>query len=407
MGKICLVACSRLKRGHATKAKYLYSSPLFIKSSEFAQKNFDSWYILSAKYSLLEPEQIIEPYDLTLKNISHSNKKIWANLVFEQLQKVSNPGDVITFLAGSHYYEYLAPMLSEKGYEVNIPLKGFSIGKQLNWLNKVNTSSNQILHLDEFYSLLKKLETGFGGRRIFKYSNGKLHWPQKGVYFLFSPNEFRTLDRSTPRVVRVGTHAVSAGSKSTLWNRLRAHRGSINGQGNHRASIFRLHVGSALIERSAGKINLPSWGHEQWAPTEIRNYEINLEKQVSDYIGDMSTLWLSVEDESGPRSDRAFIERNAIALLVNSGNIIDLPSKDWLGNFSPHMAIRRSGLWNVDYIDNIYDQRFLEIIAEYVDITIGTKPKPNQSIAPRDWNSNQANYSESKQLFLLEKEDDS
>ena len=80
--------------------------------------------------------------------------------------------------------------------------------------------------------------------------------PRRGVYFFFEPGELRE-DGRTPRVVRVGTHAVSAGSRTTLWTRLRDHRGHVIGRhvggGNHRASIFRRHVGSALLGRGLGE----------------------------------------------------------------------------------------------------------------------------------------------------------
>ena len=56
-----------------------------------------------------------------------------------------------------------------------------------------------------------------------------------------------------PRVVRVGTHGLRP-SHSTLWGRLSQHKGSVGGGmpggGNHRGSVFRLHVGSALLQTS-------------------------------------------------------------------------------------------------------------------------------------------------------------
>jgi hypothetical protein len=69
----------------------------------------------------------------------------------------------------------------------------------------------------------------------------------RGVYFFFEGGELRSQSGSGGLVVRIGTHAVSVGSKSTLWGRLAQHRGSLSGNGNHRGSIFRLWVGSALL----------------------------------------------------------------------------------------------------------------------------------------------------------------
>lgn len=100
--------------------------------------------------------------------------------------------------------------------------------------------------LDHFYSLLERLrKLPHQGRSLGEYT-GRVPWPIRGVYFFLEPGEYRTQNSDAPRVVRVGTHAVSVGSKSTLWGRLRAHCGSQSGTGNHRGSIFRLHVGAAM-----------------------------------------------------------------------------------------------------------------------------------------------------------------
>ncbi len=58
---------------------------------------------------------------------------------------------------------------------------------------------------------------------------------RRGIYFFFDTQEKRT-DGSL-RVVRVGTHAIKTGeSKSTLWGRLKQHKGNNNSGGNHRGS---------------------------------------------------------------------------------------------------------------------------------------------------------------------------
>ncbi len=215
-----------------------------------------------------------------------------------------------------------------------------------------------------------------GGGRILCECSGRLGWPARGVYFLFEPGEMCQSDRELPRIVRVGTHAVSTGSKSSLWGRLRAHRGNNSGGGNHRGSILRLHIGAALMARD-GKPLLPSWGKGSSAPKGIRIAEEPLERQVSAYIGGMRILWLAVSDEPGPNSDRAYIERNAIGLLSNSGSFPDPPSQEWLGRNSQKPAIRSSGLWNVDYTDYEYDPSFLDVLERCADTTVG------DSLAPR------------------------
>jgi hypothetical protein len=80
----------------------------------------------------------------------------------------------------------------------------------------------------------------------------------------------------------------------------------------------------------------------------------------------MSVLWVEVPDEPGPGSDRAYIERNSIALLSNHCRPPDAPSDAWLGRHSPRAEIRGSGLWNLNHTGESYQPAFLEKFAALV-----------------------------------------
>lgn len=219
--------------------------------------------------------------------------------------------------------------------------------------------------LDRFYGLLDQLRSVPNQGRTLASCNGRLGWPARGVYFFAEPGEMRRSAPDVPRVVRVGTHAVSTGSKATLWGRLRTHRGGITGGGNHRGSIFRLHVGAALLARDTA--TLASWGRGSTAPAPIRAAEASHEQQVSAYLGAMSVLWVTVDDQPGPASTRAFIERNAIALLSNRLDPIDTPSPTWLGRYSTRPEILRSGLWNLNHVEQQCDIGFLDTLEEAIE----------------------------------------
>jgi hypothetical protein len=116
--------------------------------------------------------------------------------------------------------------------------------------------------LNRLYALLSQLSALPDQGIRLSDCTGRVRWPDRGVYFFFEPGELRR--DGTPRVVRVGTHAVSAGSRTRLWQRLRAHRGNRDGRGNHRGSVFRRHVGEALLRRD--QATHPSWGMGSSAP---------------------------------------------------------------------------------------------------------------------------------------------
>jgi hypothetical protein len=235
---------------------------------------------------------------------------------------------------------------------------------------------NRDITISRFYELLDDLERGIGGKRLLANCEGKMSWPKRGIYFFFEPGELRdTSDRG--RVVRVGTHAVSKGSQTTLWDRLRTHRGRLSGShkdgGNHRGSIFRRHLGSAILRRDGLQDEYPTWGHNQSAPREIRDKEHPIEQRVSHYIRSMPFLWLGVYDEPSKHSMRKYLEQNAIALLSNFQKLgtmraIDAPSKNWLGFHCSHPKVRKSGLWNVKHVDETrWDPELLEKLEAYIN----------------------------------------
>jgi cytoplasmic iron level regulating protein YaaA (DUF328/UPF0246 family) len=131
--KIALISCSSKKLRSIAKAKELYSSPLFRLSLGYALSLTDKVFILSAKYGLLEPEQEIQPYNITLNSMAKLDRKKWAAQVLSDLGKVSNlSNDEFIFLAGKKYREFLVPCI--KNYQA--PLEHLGIGKQLKFLSE-------------------------------------------------------------------------------------------------------------------------------------------------------------------------------------------------------------------------------------------------------------------------------
>lgn len=400
MAHIGLLSCVSKKRKAAVVAKDLYISPLFNKSRRYVEQLCDSWFILSAKYGLVDPEDVIAPYEETLNKKSQPERKKWAEKVWGRLQKRLKPNDTVTILAGEKYRANLLPYLEGLGCQINIPMKGLGIGRQLQWLSHKAKQPNRDRDVEHLYSSLSLLENGLQGKRLLSECTGTQKWPQSGVYLFFEHGENRT--RSTKqRIVRVGTHGVSRGSKATLWNRLRTHKGTSQGYGNHRGSIFRLHVGTALSCKNP-RLRISSWGKGQTADANVRKKEARLELEVSKHIGSMRILWLSIEDESGPYSDRAYIERNLIGLLAGKTGPIDLPSNNWLGQYSPREQIRTSGLWNLAHLSYKYSPEFLDVLDEYILITIGSKHQPSGSIAPANWYNSQHRDDTYNQLSLFE-----
>ena len=204
--------------------------------------------------------------------------------------------------------------------------------------------------INTFYNLLQEVEKKFPRRPLGKLLTLKKNIPNQGVYFFFDQIETRE-NSSDLRVVRVGTHAIHANSKATIKQRLSQHKGPEKLFGSHRASVFRKLVGYALKNRDHLQQN--QWGIPGEKSNKIvREREKELEKDVSIYLRNLSFTILEIEGEACKNNDRAYIERNTIALLSNyNRDKIDPPSANWLGSFTKKEKIVNSGLWNSYHVD--------------------------------------------------------
>ena len=133
---IYLVPCAARKRSTRAAARDLYTSSLFGKMRAVAERYGTRWFILSAKHGLLDPKQVIEPYDETLNKMRVAARRDWARRVQAQMEKRLPKADRIVVLAGKNYREYLMDGLRRHAPEVTAPLAHLGIGKQLQQLDR-------------------------------------------------------------------------------------------------------------------------------------------------------------------------------------------------------------------------------------------------------------------------------
>ena len=132
---IIFISCTKKKLNKRCKAKELYTaSAWFRKAYKYATSlNPIYIYILSAKYGLLNENDIIEPYEKTLHGARENEIKIWSTKVISQMkEKGIDLEDKAIFLCGKNYRKYLIPKF--KNYEA--PLSHLGIGMQMKWLEE-------------------------------------------------------------------------------------------------------------------------------------------------------------------------------------------------------------------------------------------------------------------------------
>ncbi len=161
--------------------------------------------------------------------------------------------------------------------------------------------------------------------------------PLNGIYFFFERGEtLGAQNAGLDRIVRVGTHR----EDDRFRKRIRKHYGTVGRLGgNKNASVFRKHLGGALL-RAQGPSDprLAPWlkqGGDSYS---------EVEEEVSRVLRDSFTFTcVPVPD----RHDRLLLESGLIALLAQFPACE--PSSTWLGRYAAAPEIRTSGLWNTQH----------------------------------------------------------
>ena len=132
VGAIYLVSCVKTKLPHPAPAKKLYTSDWFHKARTYVEASGQPWFILSAKYGMLDPDTIVDPYELTLKRMKAAERREWAERVEARIGTLPATRRFVV-LAGDAYRSLLMPALARLA-PVEVPMEGLSFGRQLQWL---------------------------------------------------------------------------------------------------------------------------------------------------------------------------------------------------------------------------------------------------------------------------------
>lgn len=137
--RIGLVGCVKDKAAIARPARELYQSPLFQGRRRYVEQSCTEWWILSALHGLVDPDEVLEPYDVTLNDASAPDRRRWSHQVLNQISSriQPEPGDSFEFHAGINYRAFgLEDGLRHLGYGVECPTDGLRMGEQLNYYSR-------------------------------------------------------------------------------------------------------------------------------------------------------------------------------------------------------------------------------------------------------------------------------
>ncbi|MGY1722753.1 DUF6884 domain-containing protein [Blastococcus sp. SYSU DS0533] len=131
---VVLVGCSGSKAAGPAPAAELFTGATFRKARDLAVRSGRPWYVLSAKFGLLHPEEVVAPYDVYLPKQSARYRSAWAVWVVAQLgERHDLRGLAVEAHAGSAYCEPLISPLARAGGTLVQPLAGLRQGERLAW----------------------------------------------------------------------------------------------------------------------------------------------------------------------------------------------------------------------------------------------------------------------------------
>lgn len=273
---IVLVGCVKSKQDHPAPAKDLYVSDLFRKARQYAEVSAERWYILSAKYGLVAPDEVIEPYELHLARVSASYRRQWGIAVANQLLAASGvlEGRVVEVHAGAAYTDAIRPHLLEGGARVVEPLAGLTLGQRLAWYGTVDggaTCGTQTPSASLLVARLSHSESALTPQDFLATRGAGFGGPGLYSWWVDAPGA-RDLTEGLGHPIGSGLiYAGLAGatraksgqrSSNTLWGRIRGmHLG-----GRHDFSTFRRTLGAALAsqhgESTIDEDRLTRWMYE-------------------------------------------------------------------------------------------------------------------------------------------------
>jgi hypothetical protein len=129
--RIAIINCGSKKQPKACEAKNMYKGGnLFDTMKQFVEQEYEEYLIVSGKYGMLEPNQIIEPYEdvvffvqkifrerakkqgKTLSAVSKEDQDKWAKKVWES--RDWNQYDTVDFYINIYYWEPLKKYFTDQ-----------------------------------------------------------------------------------------------------------------------------------------------------------------------------------------------------------------------------------------------------------------------------------------------------
>lgn len=129
-----LVGCGKQKLDHAAPARELYTGSLFRAARRYVESRAEPWLIVSAKYGIVRPYDVLEPYE---QSLTRRERDVWAaKVAAEVVARWPRLSREVVLFMGMEYATPLHAELSWRGVSVREPLMGLGLGERLQWFKR-------------------------------------------------------------------------------------------------------------------------------------------------------------------------------------------------------------------------------------------------------------------------------
>jgi hypothetical protein len=124
-GRVVLIGSSGSTAEESDAAGRLFRSDGFARAREHAVHSRLPWFVLSAKHGLLDPDDVISPFEVQIDDQSAAYRTAWGEWVVAQLaDRLQLDGVVVEVHGGVDFAQPLRQPLARRGAVLEIPLPG-------------------------------------------------------------------------------------------------------------------------------------------------------------------------------------------------------------------------------------------------------------------------------------------
>lgn len=177
--EVGIITCGCKKKDNAAAAKDFYTGTAFTVYRDYMIENFDHWVILSAKYGLVLPDQIVSPYNTYIKDLDAEEKYKLADTFCRDLKQKFPDVSTFKFYVSDEYKKVLLPHFDRYNINAEFPLDGLPYGKKLHFMR---TGNDKTFDLND---LVQYLQTKLDPNGIFT-----IQYLQDLVRYEYSKGEY-------------------------------------------------------------------------------------------------------------------------------------------------------------------------------------------------------------------------